>query len=426
MKGEVSNDSHEGIGISKSTGIALAVASALSFVIAMFVLAYGPDPAKSGSISPDSFSSSALGHRLLAEFLRRRGLDVSMQRAPELLGARPDTVVVVAEPTEESDFEAHFDLLSTQAGIHKTPILLVLPKWNPVSKRKYRDGWVNEVRSRATPAVQEILDEIGGGEVHRVRQTELSSRLPCTVQGESIGEIELINPQYLTPKIFDETIVSTSEGALVVRRHDDELASPLYIVSDPDLINNHGLRRANNVLVANRLFGKVLDSRAVSFDEVVHGYARPQSFLAELLRFPLVVAVFHGLLLFGLVIWAGSVRFGKPRPNPARLASGRRGLIDNTAKLLTYGGRIKTGAIRYFDEAVATVGNYYHLGRELTNSQLLERVQAISTRREIQIELAEVRQELLNLDESQSNTTSRAVLLASTIHRWREEMLDAT
>ena len=426
MTNRVSGQSSKEVFVSHATGVGLAVATALSFTIAMFVLAYGPDPARSGSIAADSFSSSALGHRLLSGFLKRSGFDVSVQRAAELLGARPGSVIVVAEPGEESDFESHSSQLFSQADVHNTPILLVLPKWTAVSNQKWREEWVSEVRARSELEIHKILDEVGGGEVNRVRQTQAPSQLSCTFQGEVVGDIELLYPQYLKPKSGDETIASTREGVLIVRRNSDELESPLYIVSDPDLLNNHGLPRGNNVLVADRLFRDVLESRAVSFDEVVHGYAGPQSFLAELLRFPLVVAVFHGILLFGMVIWAGSVRFGKPRPSVPRLASGRRGLIDNTAKLLAYGGRIEAGALRYFEEAISAVGNYYHVTRDLTKSQLMERVQAISNRRGVEINLADVRQELLDLDEAQVNTSSRAVRLVSRVHHWREEMMDAT
>jgi hypothetical protein len=101
-------------------------------------------------------------------------------------------------------------------------------------------------------------------------------------------------------------------------------------------------------------------------------------------------------------------------------------LIDNTAKLLAYGGRIQAGVLRYFEETVAAVGNYYHISRELTRNDTIERMQAISTRRGVQIDLTAIRQELLELDERQKNAATRAVWLASKLHRWRQEMMDAT
>ena len=81
------------------------------------------------------------------------------------------------------------------------------------------------------------------------------------------------------------------------------------------------------------------------FDETIHGFNRTPGLLAEALRFPMVLAVLQGLLLLGLVLWAGMGRFGKPLPAAPGLAAGKEVLIGNTAKLLADGGHAADSAV---------------------------------------------------------------------------------
>src|SRR5262249_12555817 len=122
--------------------------------------------------------------------------------------------------------------------------------------------------------------------------------------------------QLLAPQKGLDPIVWCAGGLLVARRlaasgkddKDDEGAGDrpqVVAVADPDLLNNHGLGLGENAAVFYQLLATALEAKGVVFDETIHGFNRTRGLIAEALRFPMVLGVMQGLLLLGLVLWAG-------------------------------------------------------------------------------------------------------------------------
>jgi len=185
-------------------------------------------------------------------------------------------------------------------------------------------------------------------------------------------------------------VVECDAGTLIAMHH----PSSTVLVADPDLFANHGLPRGDHAEILLDLVEEELGAEAVIFDEAVHGFRRRLSLLAELARPPLVIATLHGAFVLGLVLWAGMGRFGKPQPLKPALETGKQALIENTAQLLVHGGHTVDSLARYYRDTLRAVAAHHQISADLTEGQLVERLQAIAAAKGIE----------------------------KTLHRWRTEM----
>ncbi len=187
------------------------------------------------------------------------------------------------------------------------------------------------------------------------------------------------------------------------------------------MLNNQGLGRGDNALVTYQVFTRGLGATGAVFDETIHGFTRTRGLLNEILRFPLVLAVVQGLVLLGVVLWAGMGRFGKPLPVSLGLAAGKEVLIDNTAKLLANGGHAADGVVRYFRQATRAVAAHYFLPPDLPDGERIARLQKITNARGVKMHLGEVERTLLQLPQGRQGE-EQAVRYARRLHDWRVEM----
>ena len=153
----------------------------------------------------------------------------------------------------------------------------------------------------------------------------------------------------------------------------------MTLLADPDLLNNHGLVRAQNGALSVALIDRLRRGAPVVLDATLHGYTVPELWSA-LLRAPLVYPMLQLALLAALWALAGSGRFGAPRRDfdlatrppvssgaiPERsfsdgpLGSGRQVLVENTVELLHRGGHSAHMLLRYWH---TTVRDLAHLNR---------------------------------------------------------------
>jgi hypothetical protein len=413
--------------ITRRSATWISLIAVVSFVTALLLMAFGGDLSESAIAGPSYFSSSALGHRALGQFLEESGLTVRVRRSRRVLRGSPDDAVFLLEPGTGGAAGQGDYLKELTALRSSVPLVLVLPKWKG-EPLETRDGlWVERVSLLDEGVVGSVLEKLAPESEVRATFTRTNSHsprgYPCeTAWGETL-EAELIAPQFLEPSPDLEPIVSTPEGVLAGRLR--SISSwALYVIADPDLLNNHGLVRRDNAAIVLRLLEKSLAARAVTFDEVIHGLGRETHFLAETLRFPLNLIVLHGLLLFSLILWAAGSSFGKPLPVPPRLMAGRRGLIENTAQLLGCRGHVRESAARYFEEVLEDVARHYQEARELSREKMLVEVQRLSDSRGRRVDLASLRESLKPSRQSRRSLEAKSVEIAQVLHRWRQEMID--
>jgi hypothetical protein len=391
---------------------------AASFVISLLLGVYGQDLDRRPNPGPNTFSYSALGHKGLADFLSSMGLGVISRQSPAGGGLGPKHPLVVAEPGGRG--RDRLKDLYQEAGNRAAPLVVVLPKWFPGPAEDKKPEWLSKVELREVQDVEEVagtLDEKG----KNLALARFKGGLRCNPgQGLSRGDllVDADPVQLLKPDPRLEPILACPGGMLIARFKAEH---PVYVVADPDILNNQGLGRGDNAAAVYGFFSWDLGATGVVFDETVHGFNRTPGLLAEALRFPMVLATLQLLLLLGVVLWAGMGRFGKPLPATAGLAPGKEILIDNTAKLLAGGGHAEDSLLRYYRQTTRAVAAHYFLPPDLPEGERLVRLQRLTERRGLRPRLEELERGVHNLPTGPRGN-EEAARLARRLYDWRMEM----
>lgn len=135
----------------------------------------------------------------------------------------------------------------------------------------------------------------------------------------------------------------------------------VLILSDPDLLNNHGLRLGDNALIASALFGDLAGERNVVIDYSQDNWlrkpraaARAERSWADLRRFfapPFTLFWLGGALTLALFVWRGALRYG---PVCAESWAESRG--PGASKAVAIGARARL--MRLSDQDGAMVRDY--------------------------------------------------------------------
>jgi hypothetical protein len=403
-----------------------------SFVIFLLLLAFGRDLEGPPAPGPHTFSRSALGYQGVAELLRSLGLGVVSRQAPAGSGAGPTHPLVVAEPDPgQGGGSQRLKALWGEAGDREAPLVVVLPKWSPGEPRDDHKEWLEKVELMPLDGVQWFVRHLGETDLPivalrfaRATGCEAIWRAEDAPTPLRIDIDEAV--QLLKPGKGLEPIIQCSGGLLVARRpasNEDKGGDrpQLVVIADPDLLNNHGLGRGENAAAVYQLLARGLEAKGVVFDETVHGFNRTPGLLAEALRFPMVLGVMQGMLLLGLVLWAGMGRFGKPLPATLGLARGKEVLIGNTAELLAGGGHAADSVARYFQQTTRAVAAFYFLPADLPESERLARLQRLAEGHGKRMNLAALEADIQRLPAGRRGE-EQAAWIAQALYDWRVEM----
>jgi hypothetical protein len=405
---------------SRRTVIWLAVVAGLSLFLGVGLVVFEQDVQETRSNGPDTFSYSAVGHRGWAEILRAMGRNVVVSRTVRAPAKDDDLLLVVAEPNADNQSGRLRDLL---AGNH--PVLLVLPKWTGHGTLKYADNFITIVSPVEESEVRRVLEAAGLADAKLVRLGRDDTPKNWTSGWGATPELksaQLLKSPTLVP------IVSSDEGVLVGRiRRPGTGGHEIYVLSDPDVIANHGLLHGDNahvaVMAATAAAGH---DAAVVFDETIHGFELHRSLVREMFAFPMVLVPAHVALALAVLLWAGMTRFGPAQPVAAELAAGRRTLIENTAELLAYGGHAGHSLSRYFRRAVESVGRGTGAA---AGGDAMEAARRASARRGAEGDVDALDEEVRAVAGARGRpggaaTERRALEVAERIHEWRREVLD--
>ncbi len=418
----------------------IAVA-AVSFALTLFFYVFGEAPAQVSSPGPNSFSRSALGYHALVGFLGEAGGTVRVSRFGTVNVLGPDAGLLLLEPpTAPGRLEAVRSLLAG-AIQRKAPIVVVLPKWHWRVDLDDRSR-VKSVQPVAADEVARLLGvlaappatDLAGGAGHwsPIRPREASARLDLTGPLAEGLAPELAWPQVLPGDLpWFEPLVETSAGPVIVT----DPKRRLTIVADPDLLDTHGLGLGDNAALARRLLlepGNLGSGEGTGapttwvVDETLHGFERVPSVTRELLELPLVFFTLQAALLAGLAAWSAARRFGKPLPVPPRLAAGAWTLIDNTARLLAFGGHHAEAVERYLDVVVAEGVAAFGVPARLNRRARVARLAEVAAQRGASEDLEEIARRVVALRSGPSAqaVAARSFNLARRLWRWRQEVMD--
>jgi hypothetical protein len=394
---------------SRTTLIVVIAVAAVSLGVTVALTIVGDDLGERRSAGVDGYSVSAIGHRGLARMLEKLDVPVVVSRNNSGDKARHG-LLIIAEPTvtDEASRERLIKLLASAPNT-----LLVLPKWFGSTERG--QAWLSDARLLPIDEVTPVINAL-----------ELDK--PVTVEREAAPIAWGVDPGAPRPVIREPQLIAT-EGlsAIVTDRTGRQLLGrttaddrTITVLADPDVLNNFGLRNADNARFAINLIDELRHDGPVVIDETMHGYAQAPSLVRTLFRFPLVLATLQVLVCALLVVWAAMVRFGPRREAPPPIAPGKDFLIRNTAALLHYGGHHAHALRRYLQLTVAAVRHALHAPSlaPAAMTAWLERVRAV---RGGTISLVTLEQAV-----EDAATPARVVEVADQVFRWRMEMTHGT
>jgi hypothetical protein len=354
----------------------------VGFFGALVLGTYAPDLEGEGHAGAHAASRAAIGFSGLVTLAGATGRNPHVLRG-EQEWASDD--LVVATPEEAA---THLDKILAARGIEK-PTLYVLPKWNAAEDRNHK-SWVRisgllptfEPEGVFAPgirfAVKRHLDKMPP-----LRIADAS--LPDTLRFITPAKLQVIEPEdektakpsaepvqitVAPPADGDQQtntvnysykaiqpLITDGSGGIVLGR-----IGKLYILADPDLIDNAAMKQSANAASALTLLDRLNGPKAqgIGFDVVLNGLGESKSLLRLAFDPPFLAMT---LTLAAMVLLLGiraAGRFGAPRPRKRAIAFGKAALVDNSALLVSKARKARLLGGRYAevirDRAVRAFG----------------------------------------------------------------------
>jgi hypothetical protein len=389
--------------------IALIAVAVASLAVTALLTILGDDLATKRSAGADGYSVSAIGHQGLVRLLEELDIPVVVSRADSGAKAKHG-LLLVAEPVVNDD--ASRDRLRALATSAPTT-LVVLPKWYASAERGAE--WITDASWLPLDEVSPTLAALGLTDAAVVRP---AATAPWRGRGEGVGP-QIREPQLVATELLSAETFNPDDDSLLLGKGELE-ATTLYVLSDPDALNNYGLREPANARFTARLIDDLRAGGPVVIDETLHGYARQPSLMRALLSFPLALATLQVLICAVLIVWAAMVRFGPLRAAAPPISPGKDFLIRNTAALLHHGGHHAHALRRYLHLTVAEVRHVLH-APALPPAALTAWLERVRQARGGKVSLVELERAV-----ESASTPPRVVEVAGQVFRWRMEMTHGT
>ncbi len=381
--------------------IILIVVSLLSLGAVLTLMAWSPDLASRDRAGPTPYSRSATGYEGLINMLEAQGRDVSVSRLPRTMETGGRRMVVATLGISGRSLDP--DDISG-------PALIVLPKWNYRANPAKR-SWELTADLASTERVRILLREFDeDGDITREENPGDVTTEFGTFSPDFEDEMQVIEAAQLEP------LISVPGGVLLGKIPDREL----YVLSDPDLLNNFGLSRLENARFGLALIGDLSEngSRPIVFDATLHGFEHSTNLLKILLDIPYLGATLIGLATMLLVGWASAVRFGAPERETRAIQAGKRALADNSAGLIAMAGRERRMAPGYLALSRRALSRELGLPRTLSEEEYQALLDRMAEQQGMETSFSTLQAGLSSPASSRDDLRNKARAL----WRWRKEM----
>lgn len=395
----------DGIFSRRTLVILLAVGGVAA--IASFVMSVFGDGLGRRTVDPSAFSRSAIGYGSLVEVLRENGFPVVLSTNGTVRKIGDGTTLVLAEPFPIAQSEQLFTTM-----LNAPRVIVILPKWFGEAALQ-NSRWIGRADLYETRWPQTVLDRID--DRITVRRATVTQWTSAAGLAPSLGTAQLMTAAGSAM----QPLVSSPQGVLLGRI--DRGGRQIWILSDPDVVNNHGIDNGSNVDLAIDMFAAATPAGgALVFDETIHGFIDGNEVWQAAFRPPFLVPTLILLAAMVALLWNAVGRFGRALPETRPLPAGHKALIDNTAELLVMGGQAHDILRDYFDHATAQVAKALHV-REETDDDRTRHLDQLARSRGLQVRHADLRKRVDAFLEAENPRGGRT--LATDIHRWRKEMI---
>lgn len=311
---------------------AILVGVGIACFIASLVLgAYAPDLKGGENGGGHALSSSFNGFAAvirLAEATGRKPRVVRNQRlftTEDLVVATPENGRINVDP-----------VIGRRSS---TPTLVVLPKWATAADKRHRgwatvEGLLPDVFAKGVLAPAAKLDVVqrrsGGRPLITVEPLLKAAAFAAPRPLQAIRRVPG-NDQGLYGAFYP--LIEDELGNIVLGRFENR---PLYILADPDLIDNRGMHDARTAASALAMldFLNSNEAEGIAFDVTLNGIGQGASPLKLLFEPPFLATTLTLAAAILLAALGTVARFGSPRPRERAIAFGKTALVDNTAALV--------------------------------------------------------------------------------------------
>lgn len=304
------------------TVAAMLVIGLIAFIGLLVLGTYAPDMRSGRGGGTHALSPASTGYAGIVTLARDTGRDPRILRAEAEWNT--EDLVIVTPPSGTVDMSALMDARRGRAT------LIVLPKWAVVGDEKVR-GWVDipGLLPEADPAAMlapsvplTVTRQRSGG-----RPLRTVNGAPTSLAVAAPRPLQTVASPQLLPLVTDDA------GRVVLG---EMRGTAIYILADPDLLNNHGLRRLSGARAALEMldFVNSTGAQGIAFDVTLNGLGRGRSPFKLAFEPPFLAMTLAIVVALALVGWQALVRFGAAEPPARTIAFGKTALIDNSAMIV--------------------------------------------------------------------------------------------
>jgi hypothetical protein len=395
------------------TVVLMLAVGVLAFIGMLVLGAYAPDFRSGRDGGAHALSNGATGFRALVELARATG------RNPEILrdvhAFDTEHLLVVTPESGETNISAALD------GREGKPTLFILPKWGTVGDPAH-PGWVHTYGELPFEEPQGVLApgiRFGMRRYKSGREPLVTSGLPAAIHFRAPQYVQAItgvatggnSPANTLPL---RPLVSDAHGGVLLA----QLGSrPLFVLADPDLFNNIGMKDVDQAAAALAVLDWMNSNPpdGIAFDVSFNGLGHSRSPLKLLFEppfLPLTLAIAAALLLTGL---HGLARFGPIRPRLRAIAFGKAALVDNSAALVRKARRESRMGGRYAAMVRESAARVFGAPARLRDDALDAYLDALTGSRRF----TELRQQA-----EDARHSSEVLHAAQALHAWQAEKME--
>jgi hypothetical protein len=201
----------------------------------------------------------------------------------------------------------------------------------------------------------------------------------------------------------------------------------IWVLADPDIIENHGIGAADNATLAVDIVDQLRGNDGpIVIDETIHGFrGSGTSPLALSTAFPFSLLGIHALAAVVLLLWATIGRFGAPARMKPVFAADKRALIANTAALIDQGGHHAAMLRRYGQVNVQEAARALRAPRGLSEAALIAWLDRAGKSRGLKTQIGDLSRETVNSTPNGSpKNLTRAFARARAMYFWKKEIVD--
>ena len=389
-------------GFRRGTVLLIILVGIAAFVAMLVLGAYAPELRSGKNGGAHALSNAATGYSGIVRLAEATGRNPQILRHDHLHDSE-DLVILTPEA-------AATDLTEVLSARATKVTLLVLPKWN-AQRDANKPAWV---RISGLLPKSEPQGVLAPDTKLAIARRKTAGEMLVTVPAHA-AEMHFPAPPVLQTASGGnlQPIVTDAAGKIVLGRIGE---TPLYVLADPDLLNNHGIADQQRAAAALALLDYLnsTDAEAAYFDVTLNGLGSSKSPLKLMFDPPFLavtLAIAAALLLAGLQALA---RFGVPLRPARAIAFGKAALVDNSAALVRKAGREGRLGGRYADTVRERVSAMLRLPPTMPIEKVEQRLDALATGQHFST---------LAASAANAGTPETVLAAARALHQWQQEAI---